>query len=995
MELKDIFLLLSLCMIYVSASPDNHLSLYHHHHPSILTDKATLLAFKSTIVTDPQDVLADWLEASYVCNFTGVKCNHRHHRVVELRLNRTGIQGLLSPFLANLTNLRVLDLSENSLSGQIPPEFGSFRRLNELKLSGNSLHGSIPDSLALIPILSWLDIHDNGLIGRIPMSIFYNCTNLYYVDLSNNALAGEIPSEIGNYLTNLNVLNLYSNKLSGEIPPSLSNSSSLVLLDLENNSLSGELPSEIVGRLQDLEYLGLSYNHLSSQDNNTNLLPFFHALSNCTYLNELELAANSLGGALPSSIGLLGTELSSIHLEDNRIFGSILPTIANLSNLTLLNLSSNLFNGTIPVELGQFMKLERLMLSNNSLTGVIPSVLGHINSLGVLDLSMNRLSGKIPDSLGNLTRLSELLLHKNQLAGPIPSTLGKFKSLNKLDLSHNRLTGRIPPEIAGLGDLGIFFNLSNNLLQGPLPLELSKMEDVQEIDLSSNNLTGNIYPQLESCIASRVINLAHNSLQGKLPESLGKLRNLESLDVSNNSLSGEIPPSLGECHSLKQLNLSYNDFYGFIPTGTIFASFTYLSFLGNKHLCGLLSGIPTCRRKEGWWHSRTFVITVSVVASTSAFMLTVYVVIGFRNIKWQIFPRRDDKLGESTPDLKLNFPRITYRELEEATEGFEQGRLIGTGGFGHVYRGILRDGTVVAVKVLHLQNCNSTKSFNRECQVLKRIRHRNLMRIVTACSLPEFKALVLPFMANGSLESHLYPPSTAAVSGSSSSDLNLIQRVNICSDIAEGMAYLHHHSPVRVIHCDLKPSNVLLNDDMTALVSDFGIARLVLNVGGGNGGADNMGNSTANLLCGSIGYIAPEYGFGSNISTKGDVYSFGILVLEMVTRKRPTDDMFVGGLSLHNWVKTHFHGRVERVIDSSLVRSARDQNPEARKSWEVAITELIELGLLCTQTAPSTRPTMLDAADDLDRLKRYLNGDTTATFASSLGISSSTIVEED
>ncbi|KAJ0075839.1 hypothetical protein Patl1_34786 [Pistacia atlantica] len=249
-------------------------------------------------------------------------------------------------------------------------------------------------------------------------------------------------------------------------------------------------------------------------------------------------------------------------------------------------------------------------------------------------------------------------------------------------------------------------------------------------------------------------------------------------------------------------------------------------------------------------------------------------------------------------------------------------------------------------------------------------------------------------MANGSLDSRLYPHSGSGL-GSGSSDLTLIQRVNICSDIAEGMAYLHHHSPVRVIHCDLKPSNVLLNDELTALVSDFGIARLVMTGGVGNAAmVENMGNSTANMLCGSIGYIAPEYGFGSNTSTKGDVYSFGVLVLEMVTRKRPTDEMFVSGLSLHRWVKSHYHGRMEKVVDSSLVRASRDQFPEVKRMWDVAIGELIELGILCTQESPSTRPTMLDAADDLDRLKRYLSGDTTATFASSLGISSSTLGDD-
>lgn len=320
----------------------------------------------------------------------------------------------------------------------------------------------------------------------------------------------------------------------------------------------------------------------------------------------------------------------------------------------------------------------------------------------------------------------------------------------------------------------------------------------------------------------------------------------------------------------------------------------------------------------------------------------------------------------------------------EATARFDEQRLVGSGSYGRVYKGILPDGTNIAVKVLQFQTGNSTKSFNRECQVLKRIRHRNLIRIITACSLPEFKALVLPYMSNGSLDACLYPQTR-------SSDLNLVQRVSICSDIAEGMAYLHHHSPVKVIHCDLKPSNVLLNEDMTALVSDFGIARLIMTVESGNSGViENTGNSTANVLCGSIGYIAPEYGSGSSLSTKGDVYSFGVLVLEMVTRKRPTDDKFAGGLNLHKYVKHHYHMQMENAVDNSLIRALRDQTTEVRRMWEVAIGELVELGILCTQESPFMRPTMLDCADDLDRLKRYLSGDTTATFSSSLGIPSST-----
>ncbi|KAK1267840.1 putative leucine-rich repeat receptor-like serine/threonine-protein kinase [Acorus gramineus] len=952
---------------------------HRHPKPTLLTDKAALIAFKSMITSDPQSFLSNWTQDSDACSFRGVLCTPIHRRVVHLSLPRTGIAGPISPNLSNLTQLCELDLSENSLSGPVPPDLALLRRLTVLNLSMNRFTGPVPTSLSMLSGLGYLNLGGNRLTGPIPESIIHNCTELLLFDLSDNALSGAIPSFIGDRLRQLRWLNLYTNNLGGEIPASLANSSGLLLLDIEGNHISGELPLEIVSKLKSMQSLHLSDNRLSSQSNNTDLEPFFLALSNCTELEEIEMAGNGLGGRLTPTIARLGRMLKILHLEENRISGSIPSGIAELSNLTLLNLSSNLLNGTVPAEFGRFQRLERLILSNNLLSGAIPSSIGGVCTLGLLDLSMNRLHGEIPASLGNLSRLSELHLPKNSLSGGIPVSLSNCENLNKLDLSYNRLTGLIPPQVSGL--VKIFLNLSNNLLEGSLPLELNKNDQVQEIDLSSNNLTGDIAPQLSNCVALKLINLSRNSLSGKLPGSLGLLQSLECLDVSYNGLSGEVPASLSECASLTRLNLSYNDFGGRVPSGGVLSLLSSLSFLGNARLCGLVTG-RVCFERKRWLRDHKILILACAIASASAFVLTICAVVGFRKIKRMRALGGEDgeKAGKFSLGWKSSYPRITYRELEEATRNFTQERLIGSGSCGRVYRGTLKDGTAVAVKVL------------------KRIRHRNLMRIITACSLADFKALVLPYMANGSLESRLYMKTTGMRAGSS--DLDLVQRVNICSDIAEGMAYLHHHSPVKVIHCDLKPSNVLLNEDMTAMVSDFGIARLLMAVGGGGGGggsvtvADqtNMGSSsTANMLCGSIGYIAPEYAFGSSASTKGDVYSFGVLVLEIVTRKRPTDDMFVGGLSLHDWVKTNHHQRrVERVVDASLVRAATNQSPEIERMWEVAISELLELGVLCSHENPSSRPTMLDAADDLDRLKRYLAGDSTATFASSLGTSSST-----
>ncbi|MCL7037474.1 hypothetical protein MKW94_008733 [Papaver nudicaule] len=977
-------LIITLLLIFLSF-PSSVFPL--HEEPVLTTDRQMLLAFKKGLSFDPENFLSNWNETTHVCQWNGVSCSTNGERVVSLYLKSKYLQGTISPFLGNLSSLEQLDLSENSLQGSIPVELGFLTSLEEFSIRSNQIQNEVPQSFGLLKKLRYIDLSVNQLGGRLPHSLFHNCSSLVYIDLSDNKFVGYIPSNVGNNLKYLETLRLYLNQLIGIIPASLSNSSQLQELDLESNFLTGVLPSEIVKQTPLLAILYLSGNNLESNDGNTNLTPFFTAIANLTHLRELQLSDNLLRGEFPWHISEFNNNLSRILLDDNYLHGSIPPYIANLSSLTLLNLSSNLLNGRIPSEISHLAKLERLFLSNNSLEGDIPSVLGELRHLGLLDLSRNKLSGPIPSSLANLTLLRELHLHHNSLSDVIPSTLGGCISLDILDLSYNKLSGKIPAEVAGLRDIGMYFNLSNNLLSGELPAALSKMEMINAIDLSSNNFKGEIPPSLLNCEAAEMINISHNALQGSIPSSLGNLLNLKILDLSHNLLSGEIPESFSKSPSLVQLNLSCNNLSGFLPRGRLFNSLTFESFQGNKHLCLQLTDFQSClQNRKSKLHSLKFLILVVTALSTSAFFLTVCFGLIFNVIKGFTTRSTNKIRNEFTLSLTPAHPRITYREILEATYGFEQSRLIGSGSSGYVYKGILRDNTVVAVKVPRFQSGSSTKIFDRECQMLKRIRHRNLMRIVTACSLPDFKALVLPFMANGSLDSHLYPSSQSL---GYPSGLSLITRVNICSDVAEGLSYLHHHSPVKVIHCDLKPTNILLNDDMTAFVSDFGIARLVKTVEEENLPNENISSSTVNSLCGSIGYVAPEYGQGRSASTKGDVYSFGVLLLEMVTRKRPTNEMFKEGMNLMQWVKNHYSGKLGEIVDQTLLIAARDLSSEVKNMWEIAIIELIELGLLCTQENPSRRPTMLDTADDLDRLKRFLSGDTTMTFVPSIGISSS------
>ncbi|RDX59113.1 putative leucine-rich repeat receptor-like serine/threonine-protein kinase, partial [Mucuna pruriens] len=941
-----------------------HFGVYGEENVTLVNEKNSLVSFISNIVSDPKNVLKSWKSPGVqVCDWYGVRCNNASNRIIELALNGSSLGGTISPALANLSYLQILDLSENFFVGHIPKELGYLVQLQQLSLSGNFLQGKIPPELASLHNLYYLNMGSNQLEGEIPPSLFCNGSfTLGYIDLSNNSLGGQIPLSNECILKELRFLLLWSNKFVGHVPLSLSNSTELKWLDLESNRLSGELPSEIVSNWPQLQFLYLSYNDFVSHDGNTKLEPFFSSLMNLSRMQGLELAGNNLGGKLPHNIGDLPTSLLQLHLEDNLIYGSIPPNIANLVNLTLLNFSSNLLNGSIPPSLCQMGRLERIYLSNNSLSGEIPSTLGGIQHLGLLDLSRNKLSGSIPDTFANLTQLRRLLLYDNQLSGTIPLSLGKCVNLEILDLSHNKISGLIPKEVAALTSLKLYLNLSSNNLDGSLPLELSKMNMVLAIDLSMNNLSGRIPPQLESCIALEYLNLSGNSLGGPLPDSLGKLPYIQALDVSSNQLTGVIPQSL-QLSSLKKLNFSFNKFSGSVSNKGAFSSLTKDSFLGNDGLCGSVKGMQNCHKKRRY-HLVLLLIPVLLFGTPLMCMLGYPTMKKSKERKQLALVSKGDFEDEDEQTKELKYPRISYRQLIEATGGFSASSLIGSGRFGQVYKGVLRDHTRIAVKVLDTTTAGEISgSFRRECQILKRTRHRNLIRIITSCSEKEFKALVLPLMPNGSLERHLYP----------SQRLDLVQLVRICSDVAEGMAYLHHYSPVRVVHCDLKPSNILLDHDLTALVTDFGIARLVK--GDDNiPTSDSSFSSTHGLLCGSVGYIAPEYGMGKHASTQGDVYSFGVLLLEIVTGRRPTGVLVHEGSCLHEWVKRQYPHQLGNIVEQALRKCSPSGMPSHyHKIGQDVMLELIELGLLCTHHNPSTRPSMLDVAQEMGRLKDYLS----------------------
>ncbi|KAK8277688.1 hypothetical protein V6Z11_D10G291600, partial [Gossypium hirsutum] len=893
------------------------------------TDQQALLQFKAKIIGDQ---LRSWNSSIHFCQWLGVTCGRKHRRVTRLELQFQKLSGSLSPYIGNLSFLRELNLSGNSFRNDIPQEIGGLRRLETLSLINNSLSGEIPSNLSA-------------------------CSKLTLVDMTGNQLTGEIPSMLGS-LSNLKVLNLQNNSLRGSIPPSLGNLSSLEVLSLAINRLTGIIPEA------------------------------FRQLTN--------LSDFSIQGTLHSDISITMPYVEFFSITGNQISGQIPLLISNASNLNVLHLADNKLrenkiSGRIPDGIGNLINLEFLAIAQNQLSGHIPFDIGRLQKLKIFSADNNFLSGIIPYSIGNLTMLTKLGLGVNNLQGNIPSSLGKCLNLLEINISYNNLNGSIPPEVLELSSLSIELDLSSNYLTGQLPVEVEKLKNLGYLDVSQNKLSGLLPNNLGSCVSMEKLLLDGNSFEGSIPSSLSSLRGLEALDVSNNNLSGGIPEFLVNFGALKYLNLSFNDFEGVVPSEGVFKNASATFVEGNNKLCG---GIPElhlsrCNSKPSSNTSLRLKIAIVVVILGVTFLFSFLLIMWFRKKK---------EKQSTTTCVESSLLQLSYQSILRATDGFSTQNLVGSGSFGSVYKGVLEaSGAVIAVKVLNLLNRGASRSFLAECEALKNIRHRNLVKVLTAISGVnyqgnDFKALVYEFMENGSLEDWLHPfigmnePETAR-------NLNFFQRVSVAIDVAHALEYLHHHCEEPIIHCDLKPSNILLDEEMVGHISDFGLAKIL--------SADKLNYSTNQSsslgLRGTIGYAPPEYGLGSELSTKGDVYSYGILLLEMFTGKRPTHDMFKAGFSIHNIVMVALPERITEIIDPILLQERSRHRTPGNITFSDRhlqhLNSIFEIGLACSAESPSERMDMSDIVSKLcsirDKLLRpthYRHERQTLNTAQSTGI---------
>ncbi|KAK3411720.1 hypothetical protein EUGRSUZ_I00470, partial [Eucalyptus grandis] len=985
------------------------------------TDKLALLAFKAGITRDPFCVLNSWNNSIEFCQWYGVRCGRRHRRVTVLDLRSQGLSGSISPHIGNLSFLKGMRLQNNSLDHAIPPQIGQLRRLRILQLHNNSLVGEIPKNISGCLDLFALWVMHNELTGEIPRelssltklwdlvlevnnltgnlpSFIGNLSSLEILSLNDNNLGGSIPQVLG-HLTNLQYIGLVFNRLSGTIPPSLFNLSSLTDFWVGFNQIQGTLPPGMGLKLPKLEFFSVAYNQLEG--------PIPPSISNCTKLSVLYICTNRFSGKLPSLGNLY--KLSLLQMSENQVgsgkpedlsflcsltnntklrgvmigfnkFGGVLPKcLGNLSTtLEMFVTNMNKISGEIPEEIGNLVNLEVLFLNRNQLSGVIPSNLGNLQNLKMLQLSRNNLKGTIPSSLGNLTKMIQSDLSRNNFHGQIPSRLSNCRSLNGLDLSYNNLSGAIPPHLIGLSSLAIFLCLSHNYLTGILPTEVGNLRALTTLDISDNLLVGEIPNSLGDCTSLAFLMMEGNFFHGSIPQSIKSLGGIEKLDLSRNNLSGQIPEFLAVFRSLKCLNLSYNKFEGMLPCEGVFKNATSTSIVGNNELCGGLPEfhLPNCISKS---HKSRKINIVIVVASIISGVAVMALIAAFIYLCW-VKKKVNEPVSSSLDDSHLN---ISYGTLLKATEGFSSANLIGVGGFGSVYRGILEDnGTVVAVKVLHLVRCGALNSFIVECEALKNTKHRNLLKILTVCSSSDyqgndFKALVYEFMDNGSLEQWLHSYATSSHGNMLPKKLNFIWRINIAIDVASALDYLHHQCHIPIVHCDLKPSNILLDAEMVAHVGDFGLVKFLH-----ESSFDTVDNQMSSMdLRGTVGYAPPEYATGCKVSREGDVYSFGILLLEIFTGLRPTGDKFRDNSTLHSFVAEALPERVLEITDSFLLQereshlgsySRRRWSSERDNIFQECLVMVYNTGVACSYQVPGMRMSINEAANQLHRIRKKL-----------------------
>ncbi|KAJ3693534.1 hypothetical protein LUZ60_009014 [Juncus effusus] len=855
----------------------------------------------------------------------------------------------------------------------------------KLKIYALSVTGTIPNELQNLTFLNNLEIRQNYLTGSVPAFIG-NFTEMQYLSFGTNALSGPIPKELGN-LQNLKSLSLSTNNLSGSIPEELGNLSSLEQMYLSSNGLSGELPET----LSNLNHLRILWAH----DNEfTGKIPDF--IGTLTSLTDLRFHGNSFTGPIPTSLSNLD-KLTSLRIGDiTNGSSSTLEFISNMTYLSTLILRNCKISDTLPTNLGQYKSLLKLDLSFNAIIGQLPQSLFNLGSLIYLFLGNNSLDGNLPPQKS--ISLLNIDLSYNQLNGSFPSWASENNlKLNLvannfiIDSSNNSflpsglncLQRDIPCHkdspiyssfairCGALTSLraqdGTLYQSDNmNLSAASYFVTDDKRWGVSNVGAFAESVDDNYIirssHQFENTLDSELFQNARMSPSSLRYYGLGLQNGNYSVKLQFTEIAYLDPPDwrnngrrIFDIYiqgDLKEKNFDIKKEAGgrlyvavvrnFIAPVTNNFLEIHLFWAGKGTCCVPTQGYygpaisaisaspydftPTVSNKELGASTRKTGLIVGVVVGAAVLgLLAVFAILFWRRKKKKSEMDKEFMGIVDRPDL------FSYAELRSATEAFKANNFLGEGGYGPVYKGKLSDGRIVAVKQLAVTSLQGKRQFVTEIATISAVQHRNLVKLYGCCTEGNTPLLVYEYLENRSLDQALF--------GKQSLYLDWSTRFEICLGVARGLAYLHEESSVRIVHRDIKASNVLLDGDLNPKISDFGLAKLY----------DDKKSHISTRVAGTIGYLAPEYAMRGHLTEKTDVFAFGILALEVVAGRTNTDPTLnTNKVYLLDWA----WGLYEKKRALDIV------DPKLRSFNEEQVLRLMGISFMCTQSSLLLRPSM-------------------------------------
>ncbi|XP_002272816.2 probable LRR receptor-like serine/threonine-protein kinase At1g56140 isoform X1 [Vitis vinifera] len=849
--------------------------------------------------------------------------------------------------------------------------------ITQLRVHALNKRGVIVEEFKAFTYLMVLKLDKNYFTGPLP-SFIGNLSQLTYLSVSHNALSGTIPKELGN-LKELLMLSIGSNNFSGTLPPEIGNLVKLQQIYIDSSGVSGEIPSTFA-KLQDMVVM------FATDVPITGKIPDF--IGNWTKLESLRFQGNSLEGPIPSSFSKL-TSLTTLRISDLSNVSSSLDFIKEMKNLTDLVLRNSLISGSIPFYIGEFQSLKTLDLSFNNLTGEIPDALFNLSSLTSLFLGTNRLSGTFPAQKSE--QLQTIDLSYNELSGSFPSWL---KSGLQLNLVANNLTfdstnrsifegleclqrnfpcNRDPPPYTNVSIKcggpewrtpdGTVYEADNSITTGTASTSyyVSRLENwgVSNVGLYSDRIayktevSGTNHPELfktsrispgslryyglglqngHYTVSLQFAEMELKDQSAQTWESIGRrvfdiyiqgTLQLKDFDITKEAGGVERAIERKFNAVVSQNYLEIHLFWAGKGTCCIPFEGYYGPSISALSVVSDLKRVPTTTPPK-----KGYTGLIAGIVAAIGILSFILIICAVFYVKWKASNLNKDIVLLGVGPRPNTF---RYAELRTATENFSATNKLGEGGFGSVYKGTLPDGRVVAVKELTVASQHGKSQFITEIATISAVQHRNLVKLYGFCIKGNRRLLVYEYLENRSLDHSLF--------GKNNLHLDWPTRFNVCLATARALAYLHEESRPRIVHRDVKASNILLDEDLCPKISDFGLAKLY----------DDKKTHISTRIAGTIGYLAPEYAMRGHLTEKADVFSFGVVALEILSGRPNTDNSLDAKMIyLLEWAwALHENNRSLDLIDPRL--TAFDENEAIR---------VVGVALLCTQASPVLRPTM-------------------------------------